>query len=96
MDRRHFLLTAAAAAAGFAVDPERALWRPGQKVTFDLWHPTTAQVKLYDLDARSFMLGDLIEIEGIYRPRVAGIQARQRFVVTRVSDDTGPTLSIAR
>jgi hypothetical protein len=39
MNRRSFLTLAAASAAALAVDPERLLWTPGKRVTFDLWTP---------------------------------------------------------
>src|SRR5688572_11595810 len=39
MDRRRFLTAVTAAVGGFALDPELALWRPGQRVHFDIAKP---------------------------------------------------------
>ena len=41
MDRRALLQLAAAADAGFVLDPERLLWRPGQRTIFV---PTLSQI----------------------------------------------------
>lgn len=55
MNRRAFIGALAAATAGFALDPERLLWRPGAKTIFlpaatPLWVPA---------------VGDLVALGGI-------------------------------
>ena len=78
MDRRSFLGLLGAGAAGFALDPERLLWRPGQR-TFFL--PTLSHINLV-------RAGDLVTYTWNYRYVIAGDDRGNRWAypdaVTRV------------
>jgi hypothetical protein len=50
MNRRTFLSLAPAALAGFALDPERALWVPGRTSYFDIVRPGLRRCDLYVSD----------------------------------------------
>jgi hypothetical protein len=91
MNRRAFLGTLAAATAGLALDPERLLWRTGQKSIFlpaakpSLWSSSVLTV------------GDMFTIEGTYSVnpatgRETGIP--QNYVITAnvESGDIDPRL----
>lgn len=90
MNRRSFLAVLGAAAAGFAVDPERALWMPGQKT--HILPPPKGWKRDNDLYVPiDFKKGDVITISGTYSVNpVTGkvIHGQlQRFVI--LSDVTG-------
>lgn len=67
MNRRHFLSMLATAAAGIALDPERALWTPGAKTIFlPPVRPVELATTVSQWDAGLFAVGDIITIEGWY------------------------------
>jgi len=59
MNRRGFLATLLAGAAGFALDPERLLWVPGQKTIF---LPPVIQSVVFDPPVGYTMVVDLEDI----------------------------------
>lgn len=79
MNRRAFLATLASAAAGIALDPERALWVPGRKRIFlpaqppSLWSPVALHA------------GDIFTIAGVYAVNPItqrNLDGLQNFVIT--------------
>lgn len=79
LTRRGFLGSLATAAAGLALDPERALWVPGQKRIFlpaakpSLWSST------------SLPIADIFTIDGIYSVNPANsrlVGYLKNFVIT--------------
>lgn len=61
LDRRSFLQSFATAVGVAAIDPEKLLWKPGEKIIFIPPSP-----KLINVDLELFRVGDVITIEGIY------------------------------
>lgn len=93
MNRRSFLRLAGAAAAGFALDPEQLLWRPGVRTFF--LPPQRSIVTATTRMGR----GDLFTIAGQFlRHPVSGVEVPylQHFVVTDVVEagDPDPALAV--
>ena len=63
VNRRAFIIAAATAAVGAALDPARAIWRPGAKT---ILLPTPEQVSRFRQQPydTAFRVGDVITIEG--------------------------------
>ena len=89
MNRRAFLGLLGTAAVAATIDPDRLLWEPGKKVTFDLaagrsfsgLHVWDADGGLSDL----LRCGDVVTIEGVYEvnPRTGEeLTYPKLFVVT--------------
>lgn len=78
MNRRAFLGSLAAVAAGLALDPERALWVPNAKRIF---LPSVAPVVRTPI---ALTKGDIFTIAGSYAVNPAGLSVPflQQFVVT--------------
>jgi hypothetical protein len=100
MNRRLFLQLGAAAAAGFALDPERLLWRPGAKTIF-LPPPKAPGLVLDVAGGMRLQKGDIITItdNGYGWPVMAmnpltrqPTHQLQQFIVT--NDATGPTITV--
>jgi hypothetical protein len=79
MKRRAFLATLAAAAAGLALDPERALWVPGAKTIFLPTPPPTV------VSPVALTRGDIFTMSGVFsvHPQTGQILNHlQQFVIT--------------
>ena len=76
MNRRAFLRALGLASAGFALDPERLLWVPGQRTFF--LPPTKSVISL--TDGTVLRVGDIFTIGGHYANGWSG--PLQPFVVT--------------
>jgi hypothetical protein len=98
MQRRAFLQTLAAAAAGLAIDPEQFLWRPGAKTIFLPPTPVITTPVITTLATGGFRQGDVITIEWHWsRNPTTGrlmVGQPQTFVVT--ADVTGNVVPIKR
>lgn len=79
MNRRAFLATLTAAAAGLALDPEQLLWRPGAKTIFlPSARPTICT-------SQQLIIGDVFTISGVYAVNPLTLQwtgRLQQFVIT--------------
>lgn len=80
MNRRGFLATFAAVAAGVVLDPERLLWLPGAKTIFlPAPKPTLAT-------SEALTIGDVFTIEGVYGINPRRLESTgylQEFVITK-------------
>lgn len=80
--RRGFLTTLAGATAGFVLDPERLLWKPGAKTIF----LPPAKATTITLAEPFFKPGDIFTISGCYN--MAGTKVLQEFVWTGVTAES--------
>lgn len=62
MNRRAFLTAVAAAIPAFGLDPERLLWRPGQRSYFDIVKPVSPGWTL----SGALTKGDILTIQGVF------------------------------
>jgi len=67
VNRRAFLALAAASAAGFALDPERALWVPGAKTIFLPPERTVVAAGVGDIEAFIAGVGAPFVTDGVWR-----------------------------
>lgn len=88
MNRRAFLGLLGTAAVAAAIDPDRLLWEPGKKVTFDLGsgrRPTGLMVWDAEDAFPELRCGDVVTIEGVFEvnPRTGEELTHPKlFVVT--------------
>lgn len=91
MNRRTFLYLAAAASAGFALDPDLALWKPGRKTIFlpSSVRPATP-TEIVPVDW-SFRKGDVFTIAGRYAINPITRQATEHLQQFVVLSDVAPS-----
>jgi hypothetical protein len=87
IDRRGFLAALAAGTAGLVLDPERALWRPGQRTFFLPPVPKTLATDGWSVSDAGVMFrrGDIVTFDGVYdiNPRThRATKHLKKFVVT--------------
>jgi hypothetical protein len=93
MNRRGFLGAIAAAVAGAALDPERALWVPGAKL-YSVPAPVVAPVPSLTVVGAWFQVGDVLTFgEDLTRYVVTGVE-RSRVDLRR--EKIGAALTIPR
>lgn len=97
MNRRGFLGFLGAAIAGASLDPERLLWKPGEKlisIPRPMLGSEPGTISYWSGGDLAYNVGDILTIEGMYaiNPPTGTPISLQRFTVISL-DSGGPILS---